>query len=118
VSEFERCWPWLAAAMEQGGHTHSKEHIRGLIEAGDAQLHPLPHGAIVTCVLNHPTGLKELNYWLAGGELNELLKAEGLITEWAKSIGCDRVSISGRHGWRKIFPGYRATSTILVKELK
>jgi hypothetical protein len=117
MSEFERCWPWLAAALERGGNTHSKEHVRGLIEAGDAQLHPLRNGAIVTCILNHPTGIKELNYWLAGGELEELIRAETLISQLAKSMGCARVSISGRPGWKRKFPGYRDTATILVREL-
>ncbi len=117
-AEFERCWPWLAAAIEKGGSTHSKEQIWSLIEAGGAQFHPLPHGAIVTCILNHPTGIKELNYWLAGGELNELIKGEALITELARSIGCHRVSISGRPGWKRKFRDYREASVILVKELQ
>jgi hypothetical protein len=104
--------------MEKGGNTHTKEQIRALIESGDAQLHPLPHGAIVTCLLNHPSGVRELNYWLAGGELGELLAGERLTTKWAESMDCDRVSISGRLGWKKYFPDYRAASLILVKELR
>jgi hypothetical protein len=117
-AEFERCWPWLAAAMEHSGNTHSKEHIWGLIEEGNAHLHPLPHGAIVTCILDHPTGIRELNFWLSGGNLDEIIKGERLICEWAKSMGCHRVTATGRHGWKKVFPDYRAVSTVFVKELK
>jgi hypothetical protein len=104
--------------MEHSGNTHSKEHIWGLIEEGNAHLHPLPHGAIVTCILDHPTGIRELNFWLSGGNLDEIIKGERLICEWAKSMGCHRVTATGRHGWKKVFPDYRAVSTVFVKELK
>ena len=53
-SEFERCWPWLAAALERAGNTHGKEDVWQLIESGNAQLFPLPHGAFVTVQRSYP----------------------------------------------------------------
>jgi hypothetical protein len=65
-----------------------------------------------------PPGIRELNFWLSGGNLDEIIKGERLICEWAKSMGCHRVTATGRHGWKKVFPDYRAASTVFVKELK
>lgn len=119
-SEFERTWPWACAAVERYGHTHDKEDVWKLIESNDAQLHPLPNGVIITSIQKNPTGLKEGHFWLAGGDLTEILKVEPLMTEWMRSIDCERATIRGRRGWTPVLRpyGYHEVGTILVKELR
>jgi hypothetical protein len=115
--QFDRCWPWLEAARDYGGYTHTKEQVWEAIEDGRAQFWPLPNAAIMTTVDEHPTGFKELQQWLAGGDLNEILQCEPLICQWAKEIGCNRASIVGRRGWKKFLPEYRELATVFAKEL-
>lgn len=116
--EFERCWPWLAAAIEHGGGTHSKEDLWGIIGAGNAHLVPLAHGALVTTMQQYPTGLRDVHGWLAGGNLEEIVKAEPRVADYYKSQGCHRVTITGRDGWLRKMPGYKKTGVILVKDLR
>lgn len=116
LNEFERCWPWLAAALEHAGGTHRKEDLWRCIETGSAQLHPLTHGAVVTTIQVHPSGLKDANWWLAGGDLEELLKVQPLLEFWLQSEGCKRVTLTGRKGWLKALPGYKHTGVIMVKD--
>lgn len=120
MSDFERCWPWLAGAIESYAHTHEKEHVQDLIAQGKAQFHPLSRGAMVTTIVTHPTGLKECHFWLAGGELAEMTKIEPLMTKWMKEEGCSLASLRGRPGWKRVFTpdrGYREVGAILVKDL-
>ena len=85
--EFERVWPWLAAALEHGGGTHGKEDLWKTIETCSAQLHPLRNGAIVTTIQTHPSGLKDANAWLAGGNLNEIIEVIPLLGNLAAKRG-------------------------------
>ncbi len=117
MSEFERVWPWLAASLARYGNTHSKEHMRTLLESGEAQLHPLPHAALVTCMMTHPTGLKDGTIWLGGGDLQEIKKLVPHTEVWLKREGCHRSMIRGRKGWARTFPDYKEDGMILMKEL-
>lgn len=114
--DFERVWPWLAAALVHNGNTHRKEDLWEMIAHGAAQLHPLRNGAIVTTIQTHPSGLKDANAWLAGGNLEEILQVIPLLETWLKSEGCARVTVTGRKGWLKRLPEYRHTGNILVKD--
>lgn len=87
------------------------------IESSAAQFWPLPNAAIVTTVDTHPTGFKVLHGWLSGGDLNEIVQFEPLIVKWAKEIGCNRVTLAGRKGWRRAMPGYTEMATILGKDI-
>jgi hypothetical protein len=114
---FEHAWPYLAAAILRYGKTHSKADVWEQIMTGKAQLHPLPKSAILTSIEKYPTGLKELRFWLAGGDLSELVQYEPVASGWGREMGCDRSSIIGRKGWIKALPEYRETGMLLVKDL-
>ena len=115
--QFERCWPWLCAAVERYGHTHEKEHIWDAIERGAASLCPLPHAAILTSIESHPTGLKECYAWLAGGDLREIVAVEPHLANLHKQAGCHRVALRARPGWQRALNGYRMYGSILIKDL-
>lgn len=116
--EFERCWPWIAGGIQRYGNTHSKEHIWDMLETNAAQLHPLPHAALLTNITRHPTGLVDGNVWIGGGELGEFArKVEPLMIEFFKGEGCNRLTTTGRRGWAKIFPSLREVGAIYVRQL-
>jgi hypothetical protein len=118
IEHFERCWPWLAAALEHAGNTHSKEQVLAAFKDGSAYFHPLPHGAMSTYFQTHPSGLRDQVFWLAGGDLGEICKGVELLTRWAREEKCDRSVIYGRKGWVKKLPDFRIGGSILIRKLK
>lgn len=115
---FDRVWPWLAKAVAEYGPTHRKWHVWKVIEAEDAQLWTSEKAAIVTSIQIWPNGFKELTHWLAAGDLDEALELNPIVEAWAAEKGCDRIVLpSGRKGWLRVLPGYRAIAATIVKDL-
>ena len=69
--DFDRAWPWLKAAIIHD--THRKRHVWEAIERGEVQLWTNETAALVSEISVYPTGLKALNFWLAGGGLDGVL---------------------------------------------
>ena len=86
-----------------------------LVLSGDAQFWPFEDAAIVTEIIRYPQRTS-LRFWLAGGNLETLAKAEPDIIEWSKKFDCNSVEIIGRRGWVRALQGYEPTSTIMVKD--
>ena len=72
--------------------------------------------AIVTEIVSYPKR-RVLRFWLAGGNLNTLLKAEPDIVNWSKQYDCKGVEINGRKGWERVLKSYKPSSITLVKEI-
>lgn len=117
--DFERLRHHVVAALEYSGGTHKIEDIAEGLQQGRFQFWPGLNSAVVTEIIVYPQ-LKDLHYFLAGGDLDELKMMRPLIESWGKSIGCTRVSLAGRQGWSKTFlkdEGYEPKWFILSKEL-
>ena len=117
--DFERLRHHVAAALEYSGGTHEIEDIAEGIRRGQFQLWSGRDSAVVTEIIVYPQ-LKDLHYFLAGGDLDELRLMRPLIEQWGKSIGCSRVSLAGRKGWERTFlkdEGYEPKWFILCKDL-
>jgi hypothetical protein len=87
-----------------------------MCQAGDAQFWPFHDSAIVTEIVSYPNR-RILRFWLAGGNLKTLLRAEPEIVEWSKQYACKGVEINGRKGWEKVLNNYKPSSITLVKEI-
>jgi hypothetical protein len=114
--QFERCWPWLDAAVQSYGPTHSKDDVWSKIEEEHAQFWPWPNSAMVTQI-DTSNRLKELRWWLAGGDMEEILHFQPFVEEWAKTQECKRVVVVGRRGWLRAAKDFREVATILAKDL-
>ena len=117
--DFERLRHHVAAALEYSGGTHKIEDIAEGLKAGWFQLWPGRDSAVVTEIIVYPQ-LKDLHYFLAGGDLDELRLMRPIIESWGKEIGCSRVSLAGRKGWERTFlksEGYEPKWFILCKDL-
>ena len=117
--ELNRCRRWIEDALEYSGGTHTFDDIADGIEAGNFQLWSGDHSAIVTEIVVYPR-LKDLHFFLAGGNLDELEKMCPIIEDWGRSQGCTKVSLAGRKGWKRTFlknEGYEPQWFILSKEL-
>jgi hypothetical protein len=118
-AEFFRCSHWLEAALEYSGETHTIEDIAEGVEAGRYQFWPSLNAAAITEIIVYPR-LKALNWFLAGGDLDELKVMRPYVELWAKEHGCSRSTIAGRRGWERSFlkdEGYEAKWFVVSKEL-
>lgn len=120
LHELDRCSHWIEAALEHSGDTHSIGDIAEMVSTGALQLWPGLKAVIVTEIVHYPR-MSAVNFFLAGGDLEELEVMEKVVTEWAKKIGCKRVTLHGRRGWDKTFltkdRGWKPEWWVLAKEI-
>ena len=115
----ERLRQHVEAALEYSGGTHQFEDVLEMVEKNKLQVWPATQSIVLTEIIVYPR-LKNLHYFLAGGDLDELSRMRPMIESWGKSIGCTRVSLAGRRGWAKTFlkdEGYSPQWTVLAKQL-
>ena len=109
----------VEAALEYSGGTHHFEDVLKMVEKNQLQVWPATESIVLTEIIVYPR-LKNLHYFLAGGDLDELSRMRPMIESWGKSLGCTRVSLAGRRGWAKTFlkdEGYSPQWTVLAKQL-
>lgn len=117
--DFARCSKWLEAALEYSGGTHGIEDIAEGVRDGRFQFWPAPRAAAITEIIVYPR-LKALNWFLAGGDLDELKAMRPYVELWAKQQGCSRSTFAGRRGWERTFlkdEGYEPKWFVVSKEL-
>lgn len=109
---------YIEDALEYTKGTHTLEDIWYGIVQGDFQFWPGEKSAVVTEIQIYPQ-TKVMHIFLAGGDLEELLQMEKSVRAYAKTIGCNSMSISGRRGWVRIFErdGWKEVCTTIAKEL-
>lgn len=70
--------------------------------------------ALITQILKHPSGLKVLNAIYGGGDMDDLLEEiMPSVMDYAKQIGCEKVTLEGRKGWERVFKNAKVESVIL-----
>jgi len=115
---FDRCWPYIEAAIERMKEPYGRDFVWGRIKDGSAQLWPGDNSVVVTEIENNPDGTKEIYGWIAGGEWDELNKIQNIAAEWGKLQGCTTAKTVQRPGFlRKPFDGFRLKAVIMEKEL-
>lgn len=106
----DECRPWIEAALERSGGTHTFEDVKTAIEQGLMQLWPTPGGCIVTEIIDYPRK-RVLNVFLGSGELEQILDMHASVEAWARAQGCVSLVMSGRWGWKRVLPkhGWKPT---------
>jgi hypothetical protein len=120
IFELNRCRQWIVDALEYSKGTHTFDDIATGVMTQRYQLWPGNESAVVTEVIVYPQ-FKNLHFFLAGGNLDELKQMRPHIETWGKSVGCTRVTLAGRKGWERTFlkdEGYEPQWFILSKELQ
>src|SRR6185312_4273509 len=111
--------PWLEAALDHAGRTHSLEQVKAAVERDEARFWPGPQSALVAVIETDPED-RRLLIWLAGGERQELETAILPMAEaWGRESGCRRALVIGRDGWARTLKskGYAPLARIVGKDL-
>ena len=119
VAEWNRCKAWIEGALDYVLE-HTIEDIAEFVEAGDAIFWPGRNCACVTQFWEFPRS-KGLNFWLAGGDMRELLNEMFPVLEaWGLEVGCTSFFVAGRPGWARAMKpmGFDPRWTVLCKEVK
>jgi hypothetical protein len=117
--EAEKARPFIEAALEYSGGTHTFGDVVAALVSGEMQLWATDSAAVVTELQMFPQ-YRSCNFFLAGGDMNQLAHFQRVIGEWAKAQGCQRLTITGRRGWERTFlkdEGYLPKWTTFSKEL-
>lgn len=118
--EFKRCSGWIKAALEYSGGTHDVDDVEQMVAEGRLQFWPGKAAVVITEIITYPKK-KALNFFLAGGDYDELREMEPYIAEFAKLNGCGRIMLHGRRGWDKTFLtkelGYKPEWWVVAKEI-
>lgn len=121
--EVDRCWEWLEQAMRRGMPagimTHTKDDLKQMLFAGNAQLWPASRGAMVTTVSRYPQANVN-NVWLLGGDFENVMEEQYKYAEnYAVSQSCSVVYIQGRPGWarRMTSRGFKECQRVVTKIL-
>ena len=114
--EWERCSPWLQAALDHAGNLFSLEDVKAAVLSEKAIFLRGFEAAVVAEIRVYPQK-KIYNCWLAGGSLEELkLGFAPAIRRYAKKAECDAITIQGRPGWRRVF-NMRERGVVLTEEV-
>ena len=107
-ADWDHCVPYLEAALRYSHGTHDLIHVYEDIEANRATLWPFERSAVVTQIVTYPK-IKLLNFWLAGGNMKDLLSHEPGIVAWGLAQNCRAFTIDGRKGWSRAmsYLGYK-----------
>jgi hypothetical protein len=119
LEHLDRLRHHVEAALEYSGGTHHFDDVVEMVRDSRLQVWPATESIVLTEIIVYPR-LKNLHYFLAGGDLDELSRMRPMIESWGKSVGCTRVTLAGRRGWSKTFlqdEGYRPQWSVLAKEL-
>lgn len=118
-SEFSRCQKWLEDALKYNMTGQTLDDVKNGLASGEYLLWPGRNSAVVTEHYETPQG-KFLNFFLAGGELDELAQMLEPIEAWAKANGVKKITLYGRRGWEKTFlrgAGYRTHWVVMTKDI-
>ena len=99
--ELQKCEHFLEPALEYDD-CHEMQDIADAIADGRMQLWSGTNGAMVTEVQDYPRK-RVLHVWWAGGRLETILQLIPHIEQFAKDIGCGKITCTGRKGWERIF---------------
>tara|TARA_R100000655_G_scaffold96477_1_gene138971 strand:+ start:63 stop:446 length:384 start_codon:yes stop_codon:yes gene_type:complete len=108
----------IEAALAHAGGTHDYFDIVQAVQDSKMFFWPGEKSCIVTEIIQYPKK-RALHVFLAAGDLEEIKGMEPSLVEFATSLKCDAISLTGRNGWKKALNGigYTPAHLTLVKEL-
>lgn len=96
--ELTRCRSWIEAALEYTRGSHVWDDIVAGVYAGQFHLFAKPRGCVVLEIRQYPRK-REMNVFLAGGELGEIIGNIDELDAIARGAGAEALTMGGRPGW-------------------
>jgi hypothetical protein len=93
----------MEKALRLAGGTHTVADVVEALNSGRMQGFWSENAGVVTQVVQHPRK-KELNVFLAFGDLGEVMAMQPQIADFGRQHGCSFMVMSGRTGWKKVLP--------------
>lgn len=122
VDYWPEVWRPIAEAMEYSGGRYSISTILDELLCGSMQLWVILNGEsimapMITQVLKYPTGIKVCNVFAIGGygAKEWLDTATDVTDEWARSLGCAKVQVIGRPGWRRMLKNWGKEVAVMME---
>ncbi len=118
-TEWQRCRPWIAAAIARAPGLETIDDVERMIEEGHYQFWPGERSAAITEIQLYARK-KVLCVIHGGGDLTELIdEMEPALCAFARAAGCDLIMGIGRKGWQRICEkrGYSFGWVAMVKAL-
>jgi predicted alpha/beta hydrolase family esterase len=107
----------MAKALKVNRDVFDLDDIREALRVGKMQGHTEGDTWAITQVHEWPRQ-KSVNILYVIGSLDDALKLESKITEWAKSIGANFITAVGRDGWWEYnTPGWKKMGVLYSKDL-
>lgn len=118
LRRFTELAPQLEQALALGGGTHTLEDVIEAVARDRAFAWLGERAMLVTTIEVHPRK-RVLRYWLAAGDLEELLSFKPAVEAYARGMNCSQVVETGRDGWARALKGlgYQRHCVVLTKEL-
>ena len=115
MTELERCRPWIEAALEYSGGTHTFDDVVDGVTSGRMQLWPAPRGCAVTEIVLYPRK-KVLHVFLAGGDMDQILDMIDSAAAWGRTQDCTALTLAGRLGWQRVLDKHGFTPVLVTME--
>lgn len=96
MAEFDRCAPWIAAALK--GSDLTVDDVRDGVRGGWFFPFYAPDGVMIAETILSPR-LRALHVLAAGGTLRAINELTPMVEEFARLAGCNYGGASGRRGW-------------------
>lgn len=91
----------IEAALKHARGTHTYDDIVAMVLTDRLRWWCLPNSFMVTEVCEFPQ-TKLLHVFLGGGDLTEIIDMHPTMIAHAKEMGCSRITMSGRIGWKPV----------------
>lgn len=105
---FKHWLPTFATVMDPRMYT--PQWLVGEVWSGRVRFWGNDRAALATELRNYPTGVHDLHFLVAAGDLDEVISTLRPAAErWARDLGCIGAVVESREGWAKALKaeGYR-----------
>jgi|SRR4249920_2798073 hypothetical protein len=107
----------MSKALKLGGDLYTLDDIDKQLLTGDMQGHVEGNTWAITQVHDWPHR-KSVNILYVVGNLDDSIKLETRIENWAKGIGASLLTGIGREGWWEYrLPGWKKVGTLYSKDI-
>lgn len=119
AEKFKDYEKYVTDALEYCNGTHDLQDVADQIAAGDLQFWPANETVLITQLIQYPKR-KSIHIFLAGGNIDEIVRMEEDVFAWARENGCDLLTFCGRLGWGRSElknRGYKVDHYMMSKDL-